>query len=344
MNHKKQPSSEDIQYCKQSLQQVSRTFALVISILKGDLYLSVLLAYLLCRIADTIEDNTFMVSSEKFDLLDVFLTALEDKNSSQLSIEKIKKVFENHHTENHDYSLTYHCDIVFRVFDTLDEKSKQAIAPWIREMAVGMKKFQAFSTPSKEITAIKNLTELEHYCYYVAGTVGNMLTELFILHIRFISDKNKETLHRLAVSFGIGLQLTNILKDFNEDLKRGWCYIPLDLLEKNNLTPEQFKENTHSSEAKAVINELRKVARHHLKNALLYTFAIPRTQRQIRLFCLWPLHMANLTLHALNETSEIYHNNTVKISRKEVKQIVLRTNLDWFLNWRQKRFFESFSI
>ena len=48
--------TDNWKYCQDALPKVSRTFALNISVLKGDLYRSILIAYLFCRIVDTLED------------------------------------------------------------------------------------------------------------------------------------------------------------------------------------------------------------------------------------------------------------------------------------------------
>ena len=343
-NPKSKIPSSDFNYCRETLPKVSRTFALVIAILKDDLYKSVLLAYLLCRIADTIEDNAFMSPEKKYELLDRFLDALNSHSDWQNPVKQIQVAFLDQRHENPDYHLTFNSDIVFRVFETLPEQTRSCIVPWIVEMVTGMKKFQAFSTPSEKITAVKDLPELENYCYFVAGTVGKMLTELFILHSRSMTEKNKLILNQFSVSFGIGLQMTNILKDINEDLKRGWCYIPKELLDRHNLTPEKFRDEINSESSRKVVKELRLAARNHLKNALTYTFALPKSERSMRLFCLWPLHMANLTLHALHDQSELYFGKTIKISRQQVKNVIMRTSFDWFSNWRQESYFNRFTV
>ncbi len=48
---------DDFDFCEEYLNRVSRTFAVNIQVLSGDVYKAVLLAYLLCRIADTMEDD-----------------------------------------------------------------------------------------------------------------------------------------------------------------------------------------------------------------------------------------------------------------------------------------------
>ena len=56
--------SQQKRYCRQVLPKVSRTFALNIGLLKGDLYWSVLISYLACRILDTVEDSPSISSGK----------------------------------------------------------------------------------------------------------------------------------------------------------------------------------------------------------------------------------------------------------------------------------------
>src|SRR5438552_2755950 len=75
---------------------------------------------------------------------------------------------------------------------------------------------------------LNDVDEMHEYCYFVAGVVGEMLTELFCAHSPKI-DARRAELERLAVSFGQGLQMTNILKDIWDDLERGFCWLPKDV-------------------------------------------------------------------------------------------------------------------
>ena len=62
---------------REILPAVSRTFALSVQLLRGDLGRSVLCAYLLCRIADTIEDDAHATPEDKARLLGEFLRGLD---------------------------------------------------------------------------------------------------------------------------------------------------------------------------------------------------------------------------------------------------------------------------
>jgi len=72
---------------------------------------------------------------------------------------------------------------------------------------------------------LETLQDLRDYCYAVAGIVGEMLTELFILQTPSLQRAAPE-LRARAVEFGEALQLVNILKDKLVDSAEGRLYLP----------------------------------------------------------------------------------------------------------------------
>lgn len=70
---------------------------------------------------------------------------------------------------------------------------------------------------------LKTYPELEMYCYYVASVVGLVMSCVFE-----VRDPNALP---QAIEMGIALQLTNILRDIDEDWAKGRCYISEDLLD-----------------------------------------------------------------------------------------------------------------
>ena len=91
-------------------------------------------------------------------------------------------------------------------------------------MSRGMAEFQREGNPD----GLHDLPHLDRYCYHVAGVVGEMLTELFCDYSPEINER-REDLLALSVSFGQGLQMTNILKDVWDDRRRGACWLPRDV-------------------------------------------------------------------------------------------------------------------
>ncbi len=83
-------------------------------------------------------------------------------------------------------------------------------------------------------TRYENFHELTTYCYGVASTVG-----LMSMHIIGYRD---EAAIPYAIKLGVALQLTNILRDIEEDWDRGRIYLPLDELEAFGID-ESYLEN-----------------------------------------------------------------------------------------------------
>jgi phytoene synthase len=82
----------------------------------------------------------------------------------------------------------------------------------------------------------ENFDELYLYCYRVAGTVGLMTLPIF----GTAEGSSFEEAAEAAVALGIGLQLTNILRDVGEDLERGRIYLPLDELRAFGLSEDDI--------------------------------------------------------------------------------------------------------
>jgi phytoene synthase len=80
----------------------------------------------------------------------------------------------------------------------------------------------------------KTFDDLYRYCYLVASVVG-----LVCIRIFGYSDPRAE---KLAEETGIAFQLTNILRDVQEDLERGRVYLPLEDLERYSVSVQDLDE------------------------------------------------------------------------------------------------------
>ena len=163
---------------------------------------------------------------------------------------------------------------------------------------------------------------MEDYCYYVAGVVGEMLTELYGNHDQEILS-HRDQLMPLARSFGQGLQMTNILKDVWEDLDRGACWLPADVFNELGYSLERLTPGETDPGFEEGIYSLIALAHYRLKEALFYTLNISVSNRQIRLFNLWSLAMAMLTLRKIYRHPGYSAAREVKIGRQSVKLSML---------------------
>lgn len=306
-----------ITFAKQIIKQVSRTFAISIRLLTGSLGKAVLTGYLLCRIADTIEDDSTTSSTIRSQLLTLFSKCPTGKEQLTQFITAVSCI----KGDEPYLKLLHNSNKIFNLLNTLPNESAKIVWSRTEEMVLGMRDFVE---QYPQGIHIQSTDELHRYCYYVAGTVGHMLTDLFYYHSPFIS---KATYHRLLVNceaFGEVLQIVNILKDVAWDVEfRNHVFIPADVLMSNGSTQKNILADEFRTENYESIKTLVNMAKLDLTQALQYFYTIPRMAITIRLFCLVPLVLAIATLREIQNTQVMLQKGgMVKISRKEVRSIL----------------------
>ncbi len=331
---------DDWTYCVQTLPKVSRTFALNISVLKGELHRSVLTAYLFCRAVDTVEDAAKLDPEIKIRLLLEFSQLIEDRAHREKNLAVWAEECAAVDGTPKDLDLLHQIPRVFNVFDSLPKNHQDQIIPSVSKMAKGMAFFQNRFQFGK-ITPLENIQDLEEYCYFVAGVVGEMLCNLFFQKLPHLPETARNTMRQNAVSFGLGLQMTNISKDIIADRDRGWSYIPRSIIYEKGLTVEEFHSGTSMDKNLQIMEGLLCKTNCHLHDALKFTLAIPRIEIALRLFCIWPLWMAVKTVAVLHNNPELLNSNAqVKISRSTVKRILYGTP---FIVWSNNLLKYSFT-
>lgn len=330
-------AASDLEYQDHILQDVSRTFALTIPQLPADLTRVVGNAYLLCRIADTIEDDPSLDAAQKRRFSEFFIQVIGGEMPAQAFADELHPLLSDSMLEA-EKDLIFHTPRVMRVTHGFSERQRAALARCIRIMSRGMADFQQ----NKTLDGLADMPHMDRYCYYVAGVVGEMLTELFCEHSPQI-DASRAELQKLAVSFGQGLQMTNILKDIWEDRARGACWLPRDVFARVGFDLAKLGEDYQREKFSLGLSQLIGIARLHLNNALSYTLLIPDHETGIRRFCLWALGMAVLTLRKLHANMDFTSGQQVKISRRSVKSVVLISNLSVSNNTLLKLLFDGFT-
>ena len=334
-------SSEAMKYAEEMLDKVSRTFALNIRVLGKSLRKPVLLAYLYMRMADTIEDAPDLLAKEKISLLGKFSRAMRfgGKNIDEF-VEALPQSWKNNGKD--DCALCCNAGIAIPLLCECAEPIAEAVKKGVEEMCGGMAEF---ILRQSELTGdwftIENEEDLNRYCYFAAGLVGNMLTELFCFVGNF-SEERKKKLRERAVSFGLALQLVNIIKDIQDDFPRKVCFVPMEFCRRHGISSVQqlFSPETPQEKKNLVIGLLTKKARGHLQDAKDYIKILPRHEHRMRLFCLWPSLMALDNLRAIGNGSIIFEKGKrAKITKKTVKRIIYRSAfLGWSNRWIDMEF------
>ena len=321
--------SSDEVYQDQILPHVSRTFALTIPQLPPALSIPVTSAYLLCRIADTIEDEPALSAPETLAFLQRFSTVVGGTGEAAALARDLEHRLSDR-TLPTERDLVSNMDRVVRVTAKLGPAQHAAIRRCVDLMCYGMPRFQF----NASLKGLARSSDLDDYCYYVAGVVGEMLTDLFCDYSAEIA-RHRSSLSALSASFAQGLQMTNILKDFWEDRSRGACWLPQDVFSRHGVDLGQVSSDADDPRFRAGMLELVAVAHAHLRNALDYTLLIPGKERGIRRFCLWAIGLAALTLRKIAHNPGFKSGAQVKVSRAAVSMTMFMTNTfignDWML-------------
>jgi farnesyl-diphosphate farnesyltransferase len=206
----------------------------------------------------------------------------------------------------------------------LPDAQREAIRPHVLEMSAGMRLTCARADAAGGALQLHDVPDLERYCYYVAGTVGGLLTSLFAPTVPELSKASRAGVTERAVSFGIGLQLVNIVKDVAEDFERGICFLPQSVADRHGLPLAGVLDAGSRDAGLAVVHELCATARKHLTRAREYVALWPGSEAYaVRLFCAVPLALALATLREVESGSDTLRRGAKpKIRRDLVGAIV----------------------
>lgn len=285
------------------LVKTSRTFALSIPLLEEPTRREVTLAYLLFRIADTFEDAYVWPQGKRIEALNTFASLLERPVDDAI-LALSEQWARDRPSESEGYlELLRETPVVLKAYAELDVSAREVVGSHTARTARGMAGYVARSTHSGDLQ-LRDVADLKEYCYVVAGIVGEMLSELFLLGGDDLEPIAAQLRGR-AAAFGEALQLVNILKDSATDAREGRCYLPPDV-------PQA---------------EIFALARHDLKTAVDYVLALQGAgaKRGVIAFTALPVQLAWATLVRVEESGP-----GSKLTRVEVMEIaqVLNRALD----------------
>jgi len=111
-----------------------------------------------------------------------------------------------------------------------------------------------------DIPRYAGFKELQLYCYRVASVVGQLSAQIF-------GYTDRKTL-KYAHDLGLAFQLTNIIRDVGEDVRRGRIYIPIDELQRFNVTADDLFSLRETDNFRALMEFQIERAEHYYVQAL----------------------------------------------------------------------------
>ena len=167
----------------------------------------------------------------------------------------------------------------------------------------------------------EELTEVHDYAARVAGSVGAMMCWI-------MGPRDRDTLQR-ACELGVAMQLTNIARDVGEDARMGRLYLPRRWLREVGITPEDWLQQPHDSQAlQDVVARLLDEAQRLYRQAQHGIASLPPDCRAA--ICAASLIYAEIG-HQLrrNGFNSVEHRTVVSTPRKLVLLFTAWTQAGW---------------
>lgn len=315
--------STDLAWCHDAVQDVSRTFALTVDVLEEPMSSYICLGYLLCRVADTVEDAGHIPPQEQASILRLYDAALDpddDTRIDEFDAAVSEWVPEDPEREA-DWEVVASAPRVVGTFEAFDEDVREAITPPVREMVGGMEEFvQRYADEGG--LRLSTRKELEEYCYYAAGTVGNLITNLVTRGD--VDPSRKRTLYETAEDFGLLLQLVNVSKDVYDDYTHeNNVYLPDEWLAEEGVDQEAILADENREGSASVVRRTTSLARSYVDDAQTYLQHVPLSDGNTLAAWAVPFLLAVGTLRELGDNPEdALTGDGVKVSRREVFAVV----------------------
>jgi farnesyl-diphosphate farnesyltransferase len=302
---KRLPKEPGLHFCYDMLNRVSRSFAIVIQQLPGDLRDAVCVFYLVLRALDTVEDDMALADGVKLPALLDFHEKIYDRG------------FKMPCGEGHYAELMERMPLLVDVFLGLEEKYQAVIADITRRMGEGMAEFI-------EKEEVETVAEYDLYCHYVAGLVGVGLSELFASC--GLEGEEFFDLPELSNRMGLFLQKTNIIRDYLEDITEEPAprmFWPREIWGQYGATLADFQDARNRRAAVHCLNHMVTNALQHAVDSLDYMGRL--RHKWVFRFCAIPQVMAIGTLAQCYNNGGVFE-GVVKLRRGYTARLMMETN------------------
>jgi phytoene/squalene synthetase len=289
------------------LDRVSRSFAFCIRQLPDPLRDWVALSYLLCRVVDTIEDSAWTDRTAQIEAFQRFDASLMGNGSLA------------------DWANLFPADIpagekiligdaaeLMTDFHQFPTHAFEVIKELVLSMSQGMQHFCAKRRDGS--LRLSTLGEVNQYCFFVAGVVGELLAKLVAkVEPKFrLSQLNVVRAHH----FGLFLQKVNLLKDQVGDEELGRHLIP-----SREVVEDSSQENA--------------------ARALDFLLDVPKEQIEFRRFCAWSLFLGLQALSVARES--LLRKRVLKVPRGDMEDVFAKVEVALDDDVAMRSLFDSFA-
>jgi farnesyl-diphosphate farnesyltransferase len=302
------------------------------------------IAYLLARSTDTIADTELIsIERRREALLHLRGALLDACDARTFAAPDFGDLAEANSATSSERELLMNSAKVLRFLSALPADDRALIRDVLKTIVRGQELdlIRFVDAFSNKIISLATDAEFDDYTYCVAGCVGKFWTKICRLHLLPKTFLKNELLEDNGIRFGKGLQLVNILRDLPQDLGQGRCYIPSDRLSAIGLSPQDLLDPKNMAGFRPLYNDYLQLAEDHLTAGWQYIRMLPFRHIRIRLACSWPILIGIKTLARLKTENVLDRDRRVKISRSEIRKLILRSLIIYPFPWIWTNLFYS---
>jgi farnesyl-diphosphate farnesyltransferase len=312
------PADKRGQIGRTILPSVSRSFYLSIRILPKRLREPIALAYLLARSTDTVADTGNVDKLMRAETLEKLSSMIQGKSAAS-GIADLVASFASRQTNPSERKLLESLPECLQSLESLSADDRNDVREALDKITQGQAlDLQRFDNPSA-IRTLDAAADLDQYTYLVAGCVGEFWTRLCFRHLRKFAALSEVEMLGLGKSYGMGLQLINILRDAGTDLRAGRCYFPKDELAAAAMTPLQILSEPERFQP--IYRNWIDQAANGLESGMQYSRAICRWR--VRAATVLPALIGARTISFLRQAGATALHQRLKVPRREVRRMIL---------------------
>jgi farnesyl-diphosphate farnesyltransferase len=305
------------------LKSTARTLYLSAKALPKNIRKTFYCGYLICRAADSIADTDLVDTKKRIELIKDFPRLVQKQPKTLLAAYK-KALPEETQKHEDERALLANLDLCLDEYKTLTPRHKKIVLEVVTSVCRAME-WDLSYFPSEDAELLKVVMSDEatiSYCNDMGGEPGIFWAKLLL------DGKKDEDFILKAKMIGRALQITNILRDINDDIKIGRCYLPLTDLADHNLMPQDLLEKKSYKKLRPVIYKWIDWGVDNLMAAPYFFNKIPRLRFGARASVAWPVLWSLDTFYMLAASDNLLNAEAKpKISKLNIYLTMLASPL-----------------
>ncbi|MBO4707901.1 MAG: squalene/phytoene synthase family protein [Elusimicrobiaceae bacterium] len=275
-------------------------------------------AYLLCRIADTIADIPLLPLKDRIYFVNNYpnLVKTQDKEllAKYLALNlQVDKKYEK------EIILLENLPLCLDSYKNLNERAREDTLEVVTAVSNAMEwdlNYFADEDLTYLLKAVPSDKETIDYCVAMGGAPGVFWAKLLL------NGKENNKFTKEAEKIGMALQITNILKDVASDIKIGRIYLPITDLTKHNLMPQDLHEKKNYKLFLPIVYKWLHFGLNNISVAPDFLKQIPFYKVFARAAVMWPVLWALETYHSILCSRNLLD---IKYRPKFARKIIYKT-------------------